>query len=202
MARIILMRHGRGEFDFDDAYGRWLSANAMAELIDNYETTGLAQPQSPPDDTKHLAQNASYAVSSPLPRALASLLALRMDVEFTTDPVFTEVPMARPASLSFLGKIPLPVIVWSVLLRLLWWLRLAKGKEGYGASIIRTRIAALRLEETATQHGTVFLSGHGFFNHMLGKQLRKQGWLEKTDVISSTVSSGYWACKVFDKTLP
>jgi broad specificity phosphatase PhoE len=202
MARIILMRHGQPEFDFDGAYGRWISAEAMCELIDGYTETSLVQPQYPPDRTKHLAQSAHYAISSPLPRAIESLLALRLNIEFATDPVFAEVPMARLVLPSFLRKLPLPVIVWSVLSRVLWWLGLANGEESYKASMLRARIALGKLEAAVEHHNTILLSGHGFFNHMLGKQLKQLGWREQSDMVKGSGAHKYWTCKIFDKVLP
>lgn len=201
MARIILMRHGQPEFDFDGAYGRWISAEAMCELIDGYTETSLVQPQSPPDPTKQLARSADYAISSPLPRAIESLLALRLNIEFTTDPVFVEIPMVRPELPTFLRKLPLPVIVWSVLSRVLWWLGLVNGEESYKASMLRVNIALGKLEEAAEHHDTILLSGHGFFNHMLGKQLKQLGWREQSGMVKSSEAHKYWTCKIFDKAL-
>ncbi len=199
MARIILMRHGQPEFDFDGAYGRWISSEAMCELINGYTGSSLAQPQFPPDQTKQLAQNAHYAISSPLPRAIESLLALRLNIEFTTDPVFAEVPMARLVLPSFLRKLPLPVIIWSVLSRVLWWLGLANGEESYNASMLRARIALGKLEAAVEHHDTILLSGHGFFNHMLGKQLKQLGWRELPDMEKSSRAHKYWTCRIFEK---
>lgn len=198
MAKIILMRHGKPELDFDGSYGRWLSSNAMARLIDAYQDARLAEPFLVPDDTLSLAHMADYAFTSPLARSFESLVALRLDVEFLADPVFAEASMPAPALPSFLGRLPLPVIVWSALLRLFWWLGLMDGKESYQRCQLRAERAVHLLQKQFLSHDTLFLSGHGFFNHMLIRALKRHGWTVTAQKSGSR--PGYWSCVLLEKT--
>jgi broad specificity phosphatase PhoE len=83
---------------------------------------------------------------------------------------------------------------------LLWWARLARGDESYSACKNRAHIAAAHLEEAILQHDIVLVAGHGFFNHMLGSVLKRQGWKERPDLVETSVRSGYWSCKILEKT--
>jgi broad specificity phosphatase PhoE len=76
----------------------------------------------------------------------------------------------------------LPLSLWAILFRSAAMLGFSRHGESQADLKLRVRVAASELHALSEEHGSVLLLGHGFMNHLIGKQLRKQGWhcIEKT----------------------
>ncbi len=64
---------------------------------------------------------------------------------------------------------------WAVVARLLWHAGYHPGIENYAAARDRARRAADTLTAKVMDGGAVALVAHGYFNAMIGRQLRRRG---------------------------
>ncbi len=166
---ITLARHGEPALSrrikLDAAgYRRWWAA---------YEEGGILEGQIPPDGLLALARDADVIFASSRRRAVETAEAVVAGKHFVRDPLFVEAPLPPPA---------LPRLVrfgprtWGVLARTHWWLGGHGVEESRAAALARAREAADRLVRAAEAEGRVLLLAHGFFNHMVGRELRRRGW--------------------------
>ena len=89
----------------------------------------------------------------------------------------------------------LPPNYWAVIFRILWLLGYSKHSESYKEATLRASAAAAKLIELARQHGQMLFVGHGIFNRLVAKALRKQGW-----VGPKSPGYGYWSVAVYQRT--
>jgi broad specificity phosphatase PhoE len=83
--------------------------------------------------------------------------------------------------------IKLNASIWAVILRCLWFSGYSSGCESLKEAKIRAEEASKVLDTCAKDHTNVVLVGHGFFNKLIGKELKKMGWIGK-----KKTSSKHW----------
>jgi broad specificity phosphatase PhoE len=184
-ARIILVRHGRPALPLRPRTNH----SEFRDYIDAYEQAGLDPESLPPQELSDLVKELDHVFTSDRPRAHESAKALAPHAELQADPLFAEAPLASP-------RIPLVrmrVPKWAVMARLLWHAgyhpeienyRKAKHRAGEAADILIDRLrnggdAAERpreRERPKKQPSAVALVAHGYFNAMIGRQLRQRGF--------------------------
>ena len=104
--------------------------------------------------------------------AISQHLRILKDANLVVDPLFAEAPLAGP-------KIPLlkmRVAKWAVVARLLWHAGYHPGIENYASARARAKQAADILTAKVMDGGAVALVAHGYFNAMIGRQLRRRGF--------------------------
>lgn len=108
------------------------------------------------------------------PRAEDSARKLLPEAEIIANPLFAEAPLAGP-------KIPLVkmnVPVWAVISRIMWHAGYHPDIENYPRARSRAAEAAdLLLARADANGGVVVLVAHGYFNAMIGRVLRKRGFV-------------------------
>jgi broad specificity phosphatase PhoE len=163
---ILLVRHGepalsrRIRLD-SDGYRRWWAL---------YEEGGLLDGQAPPAHLSELAK-AAHVYSSTRKRSIETAGALAE--AFHPDETFIEAPLPPPRLPSFLRFSPR---TWGVVARVSWWLGHHQGEETRVQAQTRARAAAALLAERASEGKDVMLLAHGFFNAMIGGELKRLGW--------------------------
>ncbi|MFZ1988976.1 MAG: histidine phosphatase family protein [Alphaproteobacteria bacterium] len=185
LAQLVLVRHGKPALSRKmridwRAYHSWWAA---------YGESGLAETETPPADLVELAKRADLIIASPLPRAWQTALALCNGREIIADERFVEAPLPSPP-IPFLRLKP---TAWGVLSRALWWLGYSGTGESRKHAKVRAASAAGRLIELARGRELVLLCAHGWFNRMIRKVLREQGWQCIYDGGDS-----YWAYRHFE----
>jgi broad specificity phosphatase PhoE len=166
---ISLARHG------EPALSRAVRFDAQGyrDWWARYEEGGIRDGQTPPGSLLELARGARVIFASTRRRAQESAEAVVAGREFIRDPLFIEAPLPPP---------PLPRLfkadpkVWGFLARLSWWMGRSEGQESRPAAQARAREAADRLVRAAETEGDVLVLAHGFFNYMVGVELKKRGW--------------------------
>lgn len=124
-------------------------------------------------------------------RAHESAKALAPGAELIADPLFVEAPLASP-------RIPLlrmKVLKWAVVARILWHAGYHPEIENYRRSKARAAEAADILLARARADGQVALVAHGYFNLMIGRELRRRGFTK-----SGTHRAHYWNAVVYEKS--
>ena len=185
---IILARHGepalsrRVRLD-SPGYRDWWAA---------YEGVGLLEGQVPPAHLKRTARQAAAVFSSTRPRSIETARAVCGDRPFVEDPLFVEAPLPPPAFPSFIKLSPR---YWGTVARIWWWaFNHNEGQETYAQARVRSRKAAESLAAMAGEGRDVLVLAHGFFNHMVGTQLKRLGWR-----LARNEGYRYWSARRFEK---
>jgi broad specificity phosphatase PhoE len=166
---IVLARHG------EPALSRKvrLSARQYREWWALYEAGGILAGQSPPGHLKEAAARAGVIYTSTRLRAKETARALIEGRDFEHLDVFIEAPLPPPRWPAFIRLSPK---AWGVISRISWWLGGHHGEETRPAAQKRAAQAAALLDEVARRGDDVLVVAHGFFNTMIGLELKKRGW--------------------------
>ena len=175
-ARIILIRHGQPDIALRPKTGH----HGFSDYIDAYEAAGLDPKSLPPSELSDLVKELTAIFTSGRPRAHQSAQALAPHAELIADPLFAEAPLASPRIPLLKMRVP----KWAVMARVLW-------HAGYHPEIENYRTARKRAADAADiligkirqppghKPPMVALVAHGYFNAMIGRQLRKRGFVRK-----------------------
>jgi broad specificity phosphatase PhoE len=166
---IVLARHG------EPALSRKvrLSSREYRDWWALYEAGGILAGQSPPGHLKEAAARAGVIFTSTRLRAKETALALAEGRDFSHHEVFVEAPLPPPQCPDFIKLSPK---LWGVISRISWWLGHHRGEETRRAAQVRAAQAARLLDEAACRGDDVLVVAHGFFNTMIGLELKKLGW--------------------------
>jgi broad specificity phosphatase PhoE len=195
-ARIILIRHGQPHIALRPRTGH----AGFSDYIDAYEAAGLDPQSLPPGEVSDLVKELTAIFTSGRPRAHQSAQALAPHAELIADPLFAEAPLASPRIPLLKMRVP----KWAVLGRLLWHVgyhpeienyRTARQRAADAANILIGKVshalgdkppmvAAERPRERERPRENqappvVALVAHGYFNAMIGRQLRLRGFVRK-----------------------
>ena len=185
---IVLARHGEPALSrrvkLDAAgYRRWWAT---------YEEGGLLRGQTPPRELAELACKCGEVFSSVRPRSVETARALAGDRPFKPDAVFIEAPLPPPNLPRFIRLSPR---AWGVVARAAWWFfNHHEGQETRRQATHRAHRAALRLIQAADEGKDVLVVAHGFFNAMIGRELKKLGWRCVSDQ-----GYRYWCAQRFER---
>jgi broad specificity phosphatase PhoE len=186
--RIILIRHGQPAIPSAPR----TSHSGFRDYIDAYEQAGLDPGSAPPAELQDLLKELTVLFTSGTPRAHESARALAPKAELIADPLFVEAPLASP-------RIPLlrmSVPKWAVVARILWHAGYHPEIENYRKSKHRAAEAADILIARARESGATALVAHGYFNFLIGRELRSRGFAK-----SGSHRVHYWNAVVYEKAV-
>jgi broad specificity phosphatase PhoE len=166
--RIILIRHGQPAI----ALRPRTSHRGFRAYIDAYEAAGLDPASMPPQELRDLVKELEAVFSSDRPRSRESAAALAPHAILTADPLFAEAPLASPP----IPLLSMGVPSWAVVARLLWHVGYHPEIENVRQAKRRAAQAADILIDSARATGAAALVAHGYFNMMIGRQLRRRGF--------------------------
>ncbi|MFA7951906.1 histidine phosphatase family protein [Klebsiella oxytoca] len=181
--KIVLVRHGKPNVDMKTR----VSPGEMFSWIQTYDDSKVNE-SCPTPLLDSISVDDFLIVSSPLPRALASLDIIGVEPAMI-DSVFHEahLPMLN------ISRPKLSPLTNVFLLRVLWLMGYDKDVESYRLAKLRSASAAARLITLAENYSSVLLMGHGIINRMIGSQLKRQGF-GKIEVIGKS----YWQADVYE----
>lgn len=186
MHSIALIRHGRPALSRNVR----LTAREYRDWWARYDASGLRAGHAPAAHVGALVEGARV-VSSPLPRARESARLARGGAE--PDRVLAELveaPLPPPP----LGPLRLRPLTWGTISRLLWMAGHSSDGESAREAARRAARAADALEAMAME-APVAVFAHGWFNRMVGRELRRRGWR-----CARGRGDGYWSFRVYEKT--
>lgn len=169
---------------------RWIGHAAFARFIDDYQAAGI-EADPPPQELIDLVTEAPRVFASDLKRSIDSARTLLPEAEMVSTPLFTEAPLASPRVPGLKMKAP----AWAVVSRIAWHGGFKPGIESYGQSKQRARQAAPMLIEEAERSGLAVLVAHGYFNAILGRTLRLNGWRK----VSGAHRARFWNTVVYER---
>jgi broad specificity phosphatase PhoE len=167
-ARIILVRHGRPALPLRPR----TSHQGFRDYIDSYEAAGLDPESLPPQELSDLVKELDHVFTSDRPRSHESAKALAPHARLEADPLFAEAPLASPRIPLLKMRVP----KWAVVARVLWHAGYHPEIENYRKAKHRAGQAADILIDRVREGGAAVLVAHGYFNAMIGRQLRQRGF--------------------------
>jgi broad specificity phosphatase PhoE len=183
--RIVLIRHGQPHIELSPRTGH----AGFSDYIGHYEEAGLAPSSLPPEELRDLARELTHVFSSDRPRSRQSAERLAPHAELTVDPLFAEAPLASPRFPFLRMAVP----KWAVASRILWHAGFHPGIENPRQARARAAKAADILIARARNAEAAALVAHGYFNWMIGRQLRKRGFRR-----TGTHQARYWNTVVYE----
>jgi broad specificity phosphatase PhoE len=150
-----------------------LNAREYRKWWDTYEGVGIVAGQSPPPKLLQAADSAGMIYTSTRPRSIETARVLVGAREMMHEALFIEAPLPPPNWPDFIRLSPR---AWGVISRVSWWIGGHKGEESRPEAQGRAQRAARLLHEVAMSGTDVLLVAHGFFNTMIGTELRRLGW--------------------------
>ncbi|HUO93776.1 MAG TPA: histidine phosphatase family protein [Rhizomicrobium sp.] len=166
--RIILIRHGRPAIPTNPR----TSHREFRTYIDAYEDAGLDPESIPPEELQDLLAELDAVFTSERKRSVDSARALAPHAELIADPLFAEAPLASPPIPLLKMKVP----KWAVVARILWHAGYHPEIENYRRAKHRAVRAADILMSRARKDGAAALVAHGYFNYIIGRELRRRGF--------------------------
>lgn len=167
---IILTRHG------EPALSRkcLITARQYGDWWAKYEIGGLLAGQTPPAELVATAQGAGAIYASTRQRAQETAAAVAAGREVMSDVMFIEAPLPPPPIPEWIKLSPK---WWGVVSRF-WWHAFDHhdGQETRAQAEARADQAARKLIERAESGQDVLVFAHGYFNHMVGRALKADGW--------------------------
>ncbi len=185
--RVILIRHGRPNI----ATAPRTSHSEFRSYIDAYEDAGLDPDSMPPEELQDLLGELDAVFTSERKRSVDSARALAPHAELIADPLFAEAPLASPPIPLLKMKVP----KWAVVARILWHAGYHPEIENYRRAKHRAVQAADILVKRARQDGAAALVAHGYFNYIIGRELRRRGFRK-----SGSHRAQFWNSVVYAKS--
>lgn len=182
MMEIILIRHGRPEFELKGK----ARAREVQNIIQSYDQSGITG--TPPDEAAKLALSCGAVICSDLRRSLHSAETLGVKDIYKIDSVFREVAIPHFRS----GGVTLSVSAWGAALRIMSVFGFSKNGESLSMARKRAKEASSYLISVAHAHKRIMLVGHGFINYFIAKELLSQNWNGP-----SKPGKGYWGYGVY-----
>lgn len=166
--RIFLIRHAKPEVP---AKG-FFSATAASQYISDYDAAQVEQfvlenEAIPYKEIKEVYCSTLIRSQLTAKAIFGEQVLLKVDHNFREfERKIFSLPLLR-----------LPIKLWLVSARLLWFLGLnSKGIESFKEAKWRARKCAERLEEDADEHATTVLVAHGLLNNFILRELKRLGW--------------------------
>jgi broad specificity phosphatase PhoE len=166
--RIILIRHGQPDIPVAPR----ASHHEFRTYIDAYEASGLDPQSAPPEELQDLVAELSAVFTSGKKRADESARVLAPNAELIADPLFVEAPLAAPRIPLLKMRVP----KWAVVARIFWHAGYHPEIEGCRRAKHRASEAADILVARARADGAAALVAHGYFNFLIGRELRRRGF--------------------------
>ena len=166
--RIILIRHGQPDIPVAPR----TSHHEFRNYIDAYEQSGLDPQSVPPEELQDLVGELTAVFTSGRKRSDESARALAPKAELIADPLFVEAPLAAPRIPLLKMRVP----KWAVVARIFWHAGYHPEIEDYRRAKHRAGEAADILVARARADGAAALVAHGYFNFLIGRELRRRGF--------------------------
>jgi broad specificity phosphatase PhoE len=184
--RIILIRHGQP----DVPVAPRASHREFRSYIDAYEKSGLDPQSAPPEELQDLVAELTAVFTSGTKRADESARVLAPNAELIADPLFVEAPLAAPRIPLLKMRVP----KWAVVARIFWHAGYHPEIENYRRAKHRANEAAEILIARARSDGAAALVAHGYFNFLIGRELRRRGFAK-----SGSHRARFWNAVVYER---
>ncbi|MDV2684041.1 histidine phosphatase family protein [Alkalihalophilus lindianensis] len=183
---ISLIRHGKSQLTENDK----ITFADFKKWVEKYDLNGVFEESAYPEVTIEKVATAKVVVTSHLKRSIVSANLLNPNTKTISDPLFRETEL--PAKPTILFNVKLKPNNWAVFLRLLWFSGYSNKCESLSQAKLRAKKASQQLIGYANEHKSIVLIGHGFFNMLIAKELKKMGWKGKRNA-----GAKHWNCTTY-----
>lgn len=152
----------------------FMSIKAFHLWLEQYKQAELASDRTCPTKTADIVRQAKRVVTSDATCTVQSAATLVSSLSFVQNNLFREISI--PGQLPIVPWLKLKPSAWMMLSRTLWLAGYSDKAESYKQAEQRAQQAADLLIGYALCDYKIALIGHGFFNSMIAKELRKKGW--------------------------
>lgn len=184
--RVILIRHGQPDIPVAPR----ASHREFRSYIDAYEESGLDPESAPPEELQDLVGELNAVFTSGRKRADDSARVLAPNAELIADPLFVEAPLAAPRIPLLKMRVP----KWAVVARIFWHAGYHPEIENYRRARHRAKQAAEILLARARDDGAAALVAHGYFNFLIGRELRRRGFVK-----SGSHRARFWNAVIYTR---
>ena len=184
---IRLVRHGPSAHAWPT---QRITAEEFREWIRVMNETGIAADSHPPGELAPSIGDTAVVVCSDYRRSVESATRLVPDCKPRVSILFREV--GRPWSGSW--SVRLPLAVWDLGSRVLWWMNWITTDESIYTARRRARDATFKLVGLADEYADVLLVGHGMLNALIGRELWRLGWQGPR-----RATDEYWGMSTYQK---
>ena len=184
--RVILMRHGKPSLPPQKS----ITSLEFKNWIEAYNSAELCEILKPESNSIENAKSCNVVLCSNLKRSLNSARVLGVNEVASTEYNLREMemPWGKIANLKIKPK------YWAVIFRILWFCGYSKNSESFKEAKLRAEHAALLIECSAQESGSVLFVGHGMLNRYIAKYLVGNGWQ-----VRKKVGSNYWEFGVLER---
>ena len=169
-----------------------LTGPEYREFWAQYEIGGILPDQTPPDRLKRFVAECGTLVTSTRLRAIQSAQTVVGERVFPRHEFLIEAPLPPP---HFPAWIRLSPRLWGFVARVWWWyFDRHDDQESRAEAEVRADAAAAHLVDLAAGGENVVVMAHGFFNHLIGRSLRKSGWK-----LVESEGYKYWSMRRFER---
>jgi broad specificity phosphatase PhoE len=183
---ISLIRHGKSQLTENEK----VTSLEFKKWVEKYDYLGVYEESAYPSATLEKVATANIVITSDLKRAVESARLLKPVTKIISDPLFRETEL--PSNSSQLFNVKLKPSIWAIVLRILWFSGYSYECESLNKAKSRANKSSQQLIDYANEYKSVVLVGHGFFNMLIAKELRKKGWKGK-----SKRDAKHWNCMSF-----
>jgi broad specificity phosphatase PhoE len=157
-----------------------------------YEEGGIREGQVPPPSLIDMAASADVIYASTRRRAVETAEAVTGGRAFAREVSLIEAPLPPPPLPGFVKLNPR---TWGFISRVAWWFfGHHEGQETRRQAEGRARDVAKRLAAEADAGRKVLVLAHGFFNTMIGRELKRLGWYR-----AEGRGYRYWSAHLFKR---
>jgi broad specificity phosphatase PhoE len=181
------MRHGKPQIDLESIKSQTMPSNQLGRIVSEYENTELDQLEPPSERSLSIAKECSISITSDLPRAKSSAIALGLEKVNQID------SNLRESALPYL-ELTFPKLTffsWAIIFRLAWICGFSKNGESIKEAKSRAKLGAEKLESLARENSSVLNIGHGIMNRLIIKELKSKGWK-----VRECTGEKYWSYTV------
>ncbi len=182
---ISLIRHGKSKHIENNR----ITSKEFQDWVEKYNKSGVFEENNYPSVTLKKIATANIVMTSDLKRSIESAGLINQNIRVVSNALFRETEL--PSFPSILG-LKLSPNSWAVILRCLWFIGYSRQCESWLDAKQRAKQASKQLVKYAGEHQSVVLVGHGFFNRLIAKELKKMGWDGKRKS-----SMKHWNCTTY-----
>lgn len=172
--------------------GKFLRGSEIIKFINDWNTCELSSVNVVSREVGSVIHDADKCISSELKRSIESFRLLGVK-EFESSTLLNEAALPH----GFPDTIKLPLAIWGLLIRILWFSGYKKNVESYREFKERIRKAYNYVNTFANDFYNIAVIGHGLTNMQLKKEMRRDNWRH----IENHGGHDYWSFDRFEKKI-
>jgi len=181
--QITLVRHAKVLINSN----KKVDINGFREWLKNYNIAPI-DATLPTNEVVNIIKNSNYIATSSLKRAKESLKIIGFKAN-EESVIFKELEVITPN----IKLIKLSPKNWLILFRILMIFGLKDKQISLKKAKLRAKEATKYLITLAGRHNNITLLAHGAINHLIAKELEKEGF----KLINKIGKHSNWSCKIY-----